>query len=272
MLYCSAFEILPDHSHVSLFPVNCSTKYWGRVLCEHKQSVVRESVEDKLERHGEYWIDNNTLFQQKYICPSGYHFIIDEFCMKLVLTDKPNNKRDSITLFEKDYYNSTTIKHYQHYDSLKEHKLDTLYTMFEILEEFYAEGSDIYIKGLAGYYDYHGGPSYYWLPPPNYPTYIPCFKSRVEVKDGQFYNISWYRCGDGSIIADVLVCNGKNDCKDSEDKRQCSLCYWDISTVPSCSCSIFHYQCEGGGCVHYDHVCDSISDCPDEMMKHFVMS
>ena len=100
MLHCSAFEILPDYSHASLFAVNCSTKYWSRVLCEHKQSVVRESVEDKLEGHGEYWIDSNTLCQQKYICPSGYHFIIDEFCMKLVLIDKPNNLSDIIKLFD----------------------------------------------------------------------------------------------------------------------------------------------------------------------------
>ena len=275
MLHCSAFEILPDHSHVSVFPVNCSTKYWSRVLCEHKQSVVRESVEDKLEGHGEYWIDNNTLFQQKYICPSGYHFIIDEFCMKLVLLDKPNNISDTIKLLEKDYCSSTDIRLYQDYQDVRrsditQHKIDTLYTVIEILEEFYAEGSEIFIIGVFfvnnGFYvDYDYGYKYhryYWLPPPNYPTYIPCFTSRVEV-DEQFSNISWYRCGDGSIIADVLVCNAKSDCKDSEDERQCPLCYWDISTVPSCSCSIFHYQCEGGGCVHYDHVCDSISDCPD---------
>ena len=142
--------------------------------------------------------------------------------------------------------------------------------MIEILEKFYAEGSEIYIRGIFfvnnGFYvQYDGGYKYYryyWLPPPNYPTYIPCFTSRVEV-DRQSNNSSWYRCDDGSIIADVLVCNGKSDCKDSEDERQCPLCYWDISTVPSCSCSIFHYQCEGGDCVHYNHVCDSISDCPD---------
>ena len=26
---------------------------------------------------------------------------------------------------------------------------------------------------------------------------------------------------------------------------------------------MFYYQCDGGGCVHYDDICDSFADCPD---------
>ena len=86
---CSAFDISPDHSHVSVFPVNCSVKYWSRVFCEDRHNttsignilalreysmnnitVTRE--DNHFIRHiggshglGEYWINNDTLTQTK---------------------------------------------------------------------------------------------------------------------------------------------------------------------------------------------------------------
>ena len=73
----------------------------------------------------------------------------------------------------------------------------------------------------------------------------------------------WYRCEDGSIIADVLVCNGKTDCKNSEDEQNCSACSWDNTLLLLCDCKMFYYQCDSGQCIHYDHMCDSVLDCPD---------
>ena len=43
-----------------------------------------------------------------------------------------------------------------------------------------------------------------------------------------------------------------------------SICSWTDLLLPDCKCNIkFYYQCESGGCVHYDQMCDSLVDCPD---------
>ena len=106
--------------------------------------------------------------------------------------------------------------------------------------------------------------TYFWLPPPYYPSYYPCFTSREQTIVSKADETSRYKCEDDSVIPHVLVCNGKSDCSNSEDEKDCSTCMptLDNSFSPSCSCSIYHYQCKSGGCVHYDHLCDSILDCP----------
>ena len=268
-MYCAAFEVFPDHSHITAFPVNCSAKYWSRLLCQDKQSIMGRDAVEADDGYGEYLIDKNTLIQRKYICQSGFYSVIDEFCMKVVLSEKPNNKEDSWKFFHRDHCNSSVNKLFQKFE-IKYNNIATLYILTEILDEFYAEGSDLFLKGVFfatdSFYVEAGtgaGSSYFWLPTPNYPTYLPCFKSREKVEVIRSNDISWFGCDDGAIIADVLVCNGKSDCRNSEDERQCSVCPHDNSFFPPCICSIFHYMCQSGGCVHYDHVCDSISDCPD---------
>ena len=81
-------------------------------------------------------------------------------------------------------------------------------------------------------------------------------------------NMAVYTCEDGSLIPNALVCNGRSDCKNSEDERVCSVCStnslstcFERCTFPNCRCNMLYYQCQNGGCVHYDHVCDSFVDC-----------
>ena len=106
-----------------------------------------------------------------------------------------------------------------------------------------------------------------------------CFSSRKEVAAIQHVSgISLYSCDGGSIIVNALWCNGRIDCRNSEGETHCSLCSEQLSVtclasciLPECTCSMFYYQCEGGGCVHYDHLCDASSDCPlgdDESLCH----
>ena len=277
MLHCSAFEIFPDHSHASLFPINCSAKYWNRVLCEdnQKEHITDDSMASvHFSGHGEYWINHNTLLPRQDMCPSGFHFVIDRFCMKLVLTEKVNNKYDSIELFEMDHCGSLDNKLFQKFDKQSYYSIVTLYIMIDIVDEFYAEGSDVFIRGAFfindGYFTYFGSNSrYFWLPPPNYPTYIPCFMTREPVVAAEIHGLSWYRCVDESIIADVLVCNGKTDCKNSEDEQSCSACSFDNAFLLVCACNMFYYKCNSGQCIHYDHVCDSVADCSDADDEHF---
>ena len=63
-LHCSAMEVFPDHSHVNLFPVNCTAKYWSRILCEDytKAYEITKSLRF-FQGRGEYWIANDTLTQ-----------------------------------------------------------------------------------------------------------------------------------------------------------------------------------------------------------------
>ena len=165
--HCSAFEIFPDHSHASIFPVNCSAKYWSRLLCEDNQKHVTDDLSVQFRGHGEYWIDHNTLLRRKDLCPNGFHFVIDKLCMKLVLTEKLNNKFDSIELFERDHCRSPAIQLFQKFDKQASYSIGTLYVMIDILNELYAEGSDVFFRGAffinAGYFSEQSGWSvYFW--------------------------------------------------------------------------------------------------------------
>ena len=109
LLHCSAFEIFPDHTHVSMFPINCSTKYWSRILCEEQQSNVRANRIYSPEGYGEYWIHHNTLLQRKYICPTGFQYKINEHCMTLQLMTKQDNKQSSYFFFHKNDHCATYV-------------------------------------------------------------------------------------------------------------------------------------------------------------------
>ena len=283
LLHCSAFEIFPDHTHLSMFPVNCSTKHWSRILCEKQQSNVTANRMYRREGYGEYWIHNNTLLQRKYMCPTGFQYRISEFCMALQLMPKPDDKNSFISFLALNNHCTTNVT-LSHILKRSDYNIEILYKFTDILEEFFAEGSELFI--LEGYFRLHNifTYSYYvmfshfcylWLPPPYYPTYYPCFTSREQTIARKAGDSSFYRCDDNSVIPHVLMCNGKSDCKNSEDEKHCSTCMPTIgnSFSPSCSCSIYHYQCKSGGCVHYDHLCDSTMDCPngdDEAFCHGV--
>ena len=286
--HCSALEIFPDHSHVSMFPVNCTAKYWSRVICEDRNNTKRNNIAGGL---GEYWIRNNTLRQLYYMCPEEFYFVISGFCMSLTLFDKNvllDNiledrtlfmyfkhfinylDEDTLRLFDNDMIcmsgNTNTI-------SYKTVNLSTSspLVMTDVLEEFYPEGSDIYPFIFRHLNIYELGLIHQWLPAPNYPTYVPCFASREQIIIQTTNDVSVYRCEDDSLIADVLVCNGRDDCRNSEDERGCPSNLRNNSHKPLSVCSKFHYECDGGGCVHYDHVCDSFADCPqgdDELNCH----
>ena len=106
--------------------------------------------------------------------------------------------------------------------------------------------------------------------PHMYPTYVSCFTERVQfVHERKANNIEVFKCRECSVIPNALLCDGKVDCMSSEDELQCSICSehsfrgcLDRCIFPVCQCNMFYYQCQGGGCLHYDHVCDIIADCP----------
>ena len=272
LLHCSAFEIFPDHTHISMFPINCSTKYWSRILCEKRQSNVTTNRMYSHEGYGEYWIDNNTLIQRKYMCPTGFQYKINEFCMALQLMPKPDNKYASLRFFAGNDYCTTVVTLY-HVLERSDHNIEILYKFADIMEEFFAEGSEVFINKeyftirniFNRSYVIHFHNNHFWLPPPYYPTYYPCFASREKTIARKADESSWYRCEDGSVIPHILVCNGKSDCRNSEDENKYCTCMLTIcnSFSPSCPCSIYHYQCTSGGCVHYDRLCDSTLDCPN---------
>ena len=103
----------------------------------------------------------------------------------------------------------------------KAKQVKLLNIIYDILEEFYTEGTDVYLSESTNMQV-----QYIWLPVPNYPTYIPCFKSRdIVSKLGSPNHTEVYICSDGSVIPNALVCGGTNDCGDSEDEKlvQCAL-------------------------------------------------
>ena len=298
--HCTAFEMSPDFSQISMFPINCAVRYHSRILCEEnrqkeidekasvsakrrnepwhgeKDSVKRENELPSLasrkqtpkspKANGGYYIAKNTLYQRQYVCPDGYFIFFDDFCIKLIL-NRVNVLKYGIGLNSK-CKNSDVLEKINHG---KDVNYDPIY---RILEEYYPEGADIVTGRKANVTDL-----YMWLPPSLYPTYVPCFTRKKEREENENTGrMELYTCEDGSVIPDALVCDGKGDCLNSEDERHCSVCSELSSEIcfkscffPACLCSMFYYQCDGGGCVHYDQVCDMSADCPhgdDERYCH----
>ena len=110
--------------------------------------------------------------------------------------------------------------------------------------DFYAKGADVYNK-IVKYSE-----RYLLLESPYY-LYMACFCSHEEVAEiQQVSGISLYSCDDGSVIANALWCNGRIDCRNSEDETHCSLCseqssvtYSASCMLPEYTCSMFYYQC-----------------------------
>ena len=272
--HCSAFEVFPDHSHVNVFPVNCSVKYWSRVLCEDRHTIHTSDIAG----FGEYWIKNNTLMRTNYMCPEGFNLVFDELCLNLKLFDKDWletkwQPKDILNRTMSMYANDQVCASVNNNKTIAytdvELSISLVHFIVDILEEYYPEGSDVYPQYIivgekkVNLNQMHYFRSYYWLPPPTYPTYMPCFITREQALKPDVSDLSLFKCEDGSLIAGVLLCNGRKDCKNSEDERQCPVCSWTHSDLPSCACDMFYYQCEGGGCVHYDNMCDSFADCTD---------
>ena len=285
--HSSAFEIVSDFSYISIFLVNCSARYYSRILCENRtikndgmqeesesryieeESFCRERESTNLtgkvkycnstRAYGRYYVTNSTLYERHHICPTGHNIFIEGTCIKLV--------QNHVSIWNYDVVNASKsickqvgIPHEASFD--KNIDLGPVYT---ILDEYYAEGADIITSKKADKNDL-----YLWLPPALYPTYIPCFTRREPTQETTSSGIMLYKCVDGSVIPSALVCNGRGDCRNAEDERHCSACNcskflpeicFNNCLFPTYVCNMF-YQCEGGGCVHYDLVCDAFVDCP----------
>ena len=82
-----------------------------------------------------------------------------------------------------------------------------------------------------------------------------------------------FQCSDGSCIPVALYCNNITDCADGTDEAHCSwTCTHTLCTTcswPDCYCVHGFYQCEVGGCIPVDTVCDGIMNCIDGSDEHY---
>ena len=100
------------------------------------------------------------------------------------------------------------------------------------------------------------------------PHFVLCSKPYISAVSRDLpKEFQTYSCNGADLIAAALVCDGKADCLDGRDERDCSyvctgtLCF-SKCPFPSCTCHNMYYQCEDGGCVPFDKFCDNVYDCP----------
>ena len=81
-----------------------------------------------------------------------------------------------------------------------------------------------------------------------------------------------YQCDDMSCILLAAVCDGYRDCSNGEDEQCSHVCSHTeqgsldclVDCHPdNCSCAFTHFQCQSGGCITMERVCDSLDDCSD---------
>ena len=242
---------------MSIVPINCEEKYWNQALCVSKPNASKhQHFNDANKGKGEYFINNNTLSLRNNMCPWNYNIVIQGMCMKLTLVQDDMLQHNG-TYNVSNVYNYKVCGNSTSFAEVHTSSSLAISLIHDILDEFYAKGSELFLDHQQ--IDPH---RYVWFSPPLYPTYIPCFTERRQIPDKKMIrNMVVYTCEDGSVIPNALECNGKSDCKNSEDESQCSVCS-DASLVtckescsfPDCRCDKFYYQCQSGGCVHYDYV------------------
>ena len=78
-------------------------------------------------------------------------------------------------------------------------------------------------------------------------------------------------CDEGTCIHDSLVCDGHAHCPHGEDEADCQhmcsdhmiSCKSDCHYRDLCSCSPGYFQCQSGGCVPLQKLCDKTKHCAD---------
>ena len=80
-----------------------------------------------------------------------------------------------------------------------------------------------------------------------------------------------FQCKDLSCVPESDRCNNIKDCAQGEDESNCkdtgcelpdTDCQTDC-TWPNCKCKLGFFQCEHGGCIPVNTVCDFVSNCVD---------
>ena len=74
----------------------------------------------------------------------------------------------------------------------------------------------------------------------------------TQMNDSDDCPVTHFRCSQGFCLPIYLRCNGVDDCPNREDEASCE----------SYTCPGF-YRCRGSKvCLHADHVCDGVFQCP----------
>ena len=81
-----------------------------------------------------------------------------------------------------------------------------------------------------------------------------------------------FKCGDGRCVKPAKICDGKFDCIDAADERDCGilltneiiiLLIFNFLLIHSDLCSASEWRCEGGECIDRSRRCDGARDCGD---------
>ena len=297
--FCSAAQMDSSLRHIFLFPIPCDEPMHARLLCQRVE-IPKYDTRNCLPEHtshefGAHLQDKSqTLVTSPIHCPFGYniYWARTNKCIKIV---HPEANDDIYYQYEgcvaapdkmvenamnavctKNSDNATVWKEPYDWSDCALH-INIIYDMFgAIMHNFYAPELSVmhmirYINNCDDDFDncdrcvFHGSVGNKKI---NQPI-VACARDPVvpaEYPIPETYEP--YNCSDGSLLAKAQVCDGKANCPGEEDEAHCnyvcsssSLDCFSACLQPQCTCHDSYYMCDGGGCLHYDKLCDGKPDC-----------
>ena len=289
--------VLPNMNSLNLVPISCSGLHNMRIMCSRKAQI--EKIDPTHATYTFHAISRTAKYitMKDKTCPDGFSmYLYGIWCFMLLplpeelhqvalhsgycgqTETKDKNILNEIRalcqdqdaeLFDLKLLRSKDkIWSFQLYDKT-EGIGEADFTWVNYLKEFYPPGS--FIVGQHN-------TSCFTLP--EYNEYIQVYKNRFphalcsrSQSNRSFVQtpsqFAFTSCDDGSLIPRDSVCDGKVNCYQGEDEKNCTeVCSSSFNSScftrcepPTCFCNEMYYQCFQGGCILFDQICNGYKDC-----------
>ena len=294
-LGCTALKVSEDLSELYIVAINCSAKYWSDILCLsarvldlklYKKQILSTNIKDSLPMRG-------NLPQHEKTCPKYFPIYFEEQCLKFQLLPSFTGSPSRLNLltpllnpYVQPKFDNSLQGIYRSYASIikifKSRRGDRNFALLfksrmkNVNNMFYVYAFENHqndetgiiellrmVNPLTSYME-----NYLDIVKPFFSTslhYVVCTTSDMyAIYPFQGHHVAGTNC---NVMFPFVICDGRIHCPNGEDEVNCppgiQPSKAEACKFPECMCSNLYFQCDKGGCIPYDHLCDGLADCTD---------